>query len=632
MLGIFLIICLIVYLFIKLAIHNLLKDTPDKYSKVEEPIELDSNVRTYTSCSRASVLSAYSKILILIAFLGCAWPYLFVEGVSLDGYLIGILSFGIVFPCVIIFSCYMDFKWTDSTTKISVDQIEYISRKSFSVRVDEIKKITDLGLFSYQIHLKEKSKKRLHLNFDGYTKKKELHSLIKQIEDHLAEASGRDKKFYHKFGFWGFNTFFGKYYLGFTSIAITIALFYTSYCCIDYDFFKKDYTALYNALGADSAQTENAWPHYVSAAVNYIKLEDDSQQIIEDRRRFDQLDLTDDQKGDLKKWFDQNASSWASLKKAASIDYCNAAYENISMMNSKDRNDFSTPSENGYRQIRYLYSNADAGCLAGVIDLDWFDLFQMQLTTSKHFINGKTFVDQLVGYAFLKRSIELLAKQDNCLLEDLHKAKALLKAHFSQGIPPLSIDGEIFMECSIHESMINPKTMKIPVRTPLNPMFLVFGSSSGMEAYTRKSLTAAFQRARKGIEVEPKGFSFVSFLRFPFMRNILFSILNKDVTRIYKASKRINTNLLAAYFFIDLEQYRLTKGNFPEDVSQLTDAGLTSTLPDDQDIDGKIIYCNDGQRAILYAVGKNGIDDGGYRNEKGFDKKRDDIIFWKRNY
>lgn len=56
-------------------------------------------------------------------------------------------------------------------------------------------------------------------------------------------------------------------------------------------------------------------------------------------------------------------------------------------------------------------------------------------------------------------------------------------------------------------------------------------------------------------------------------------------------------------------------------------AGFTSELPDDPDADGSIIYSNNGRRVILYAVGKNGIDDGGYRHPK---EKRGDRIFWER--
>ena len=230
MLGIFSITCLVVYLFIKFKRYSLLKDDPDERLNIDESVELDSNIRTYNSCSRASILNAYSKILLLIGFIGCAWPYLFVEGVDRVAYLIGILSFGIVFPIVIVFSCYMDFKCADSSIRISIDKIEYKRRKSFAINVDEIKKITDLGLFTYQIHLKEKGKRPLHLNLDEYTKKKELHSLIKQIRDHSAKISGRDKKVAHKFSIWGFETFFGKYYFGFINIVAIIVLFYTSYC------------------------------------------------------------------------------------------------------------------------------------------------------------------------------------------------------------------------------------------------------------------------------------------------------------------------------------------------------------------------------------------------------------------
>jgi len=59
-------------------------------------------------------------------------------------------------------------------------------------------------------------------------------------------------------------------------------------------------------------------------------------------------------------------------------------------------------------------------------------------------------------------------------------------------------------------------------------------------------------------------------------------------------------------------------------------------LPDDPDSKGKIIYRNDEQRAILYAVGPNGKDDGGYNDDKNSNKrrskKRDDIIYWERNF
>jgi hypothetical protein len=477
----------------------------------------------------------------------------------------------------------------------------------------------------YQIHLKEKGKKPLNIDISGFYKKKEIHSLIDQLRDYSAKLSGRDKSFAHKFSSWRLDTKVLPYHCTFSIILVGLLLLYGSYCCIAYDFFRKDYIAQFNALGAEPNQIENAWPHYVQAAVNYTKLQENLQKIIKDNLNSGQLNLTNDQGDNLRKWFNQNTSSWESLKKGVSIDYCNATYEHISPFDCMDKHDFSNPSDHGYGQIRDLYVNVNAGRRAGVLDMDWFDLFQMQLTSSKHFIKGKTFIDQFLGYGMLKRSIELFTEQDSYELEDLQKARKLLKAHFPDGLPLLSIDGEVLITCSVYGHMINLK--KIPVQSPLNPVFFMLGSRAGSEAFIKKRFTFILEQAQKGIEVEPKGFSINNFL---IMRNRFFRILEGSIAKSYAVFRKADTGMLAAYVIFDLEEYRLIKGCYPGNVSQLREAGLTSQLPDDPDSDSKIIYRNDGQRAILYALGQNGKDDGGYKNDKDCDETRDDIIFWQR--
>ena len=287
-------------------------------------------------------------------------------------------------------------------------------------------------------YLKEKGKKPLNIDISGFYKKKEIHSLIDQLRDYSAKLSGRDKSFAHKFSSWRLDTKVLPYHCTFSIILVGLLLLYGSYCCIAYDFFRKDYIAQFNALGAEPNQIENAWPHYVQAAVNYTKLQENLQKIIKDNLNSGQLNLTNDQGDNLRKWFNQNTSSWESLKKGVSIDYCNATYEHISPFDCMDKHDFSNPSDHGYGQIRDLYVNVNAGRRAGVLDMDWFDLFQMQLTSSKHFIKGKTFIDQFLGYGMLKRSIELFTEQDSYELEDLQKARKLLKAFRRPFLIPLS--------------------------------------------------------------------------------------------------------------------------------------------------------------------------------------------------
>lgn len=617
MLGIFLIICVTAFLLIELKAHSLLKDY------YNEPVKIDSNERTYQVCHRAVVLHAISNMVMLVGYVGCAWPYLFIEGIDRGAYIAGIAMFGLFPVSAIAYACYLVFRNTRGYIKISTDKIEYQRRKHFTINISDIKKISYPGMCQYQIHLKEKGKKPLYVNLNYFYEKDEICSLMKQIRDSSAKASGRDRSLAHKLSPWGLEMMLGKCFAPLFKIAIGLLLLYASYCCIDYDFVEKDYTGLFNALYADPNQAENAWPYYVQAAVNYTKLEESFQEIIKDSVKSGQFDLTDDQDDDLRKWFNENASSWASLKKAVSINYCNTTYEQISLVNRTDRHDFSNLSDTGYGQIGHVYSNANASRLAGVLDLDWFDLFQMQLTSSKHFVNGKSFTDQLVGYGMLKRSIELLANQDSYELEDLQKARRMLKEHFPAGLPSLRTEGEILIVCSFYDDMINLK--KIPVQSPLNPMFLMLGSRTGTEAYMRKCYTTILEQAHKGIEVKPKAFSITGFPMI--MRNTFFGILYGSIAGVYKASQRADTNLLAAYFLLDLEEHQLIKGRYPVDVSQLREAGLTSQLPDDPDTEGKIIYRNDGQRAILYAVGPNAKDDDGYKDDEG----RDDKIYWQRS-
>ena len=620
MLGLFLIICLLVFVSIEIKAYSLLKDD---YS---EPVEIDSNGRTYNVCYHAAVLCAISKLVVLLGYIGCAWPYLFIEVIDRTAYLKGIVMLGFVPVSLTAVFCHYGFKGARGHIKIGTEEIEYKRHKSFSVKISDIKKITSPSRCSYQIHLKEKGKRPLHVNLEGFYKKEEIRSLMKQLRDYLVKVSGQDRSLVSKIGFGRLGIILGKYCSALFKIVIGLLVVYTSYCCIDYDFFREDRISRFNDIGADHSQNENAWPYYVQAAVNYTDLEESFQKDIKNSLESGQLDLTDKQADDLKRWFNENASSWASLKKAVSINYCNATYEQMSLVDSMGREDFSSPSDTGYSQIRHLYSNAKAGCLAGVLDLDWFDLFQMQLISSKHFANGKTCIDQLVGYEMVRKSIKLLAEQDSYDLEDLQKARKMVREHFPAGLPSLSIEGEILIVCNFYDDTFS--VLNIPIQTPLNPMFLMYGSSTGVDAYVRKHYTAVLEQSRKGIAVEPKGYSITG---FPIMRNMFLSVLDESIARVYKISQRACTNLLAAYFLLDLEEYQLIKGCYPVDVSQLRQAGLASQLPDDPDSDSEIIYLNDSQRAILYAVGANNKNDGGYKDDKGSDQKRDDIIYWQRS-
>jgi len=617
MLGFFLLICLSVYWLIQLKVHYLLKD-----DSIEEA-ELSREGRIYNVCYHAAVLNVISILVFMLGYTGCAWPYLFIEGIDRGSYLAGLFTFGLMPIALIGYAIYWGLRNTQGYIRISTDEIEYKRNMFFCVKIDDIEKITYSNSCLYQIHLKEKGKKPFNVNLSGFYKKKELCFELEQLRDYVTKASGRNNNILYKLR--KLDQKFELYGQPLMHLFMGFVLLYTCYCCIDYDFCKKNYTAQFNALRADPNQAANAWPNYIQAAVNYTKLQESLQESINDSNS-GQFKFSEAQKDDLRNWFNKNASAWASLKKAVSISYCNSTYKTISFpLNSADRNDFSNPADTGYRQIRDLYRNVNACRAAGVLDFGWFEIFKMQLASAKHFSEGKSCMDQLTGYGMLGRSIKLLEQQDRFEPEDLEKARTLLKKEFPCGLPQFNIEGEILIDCSTFEGMINIRP--IPVQTPVNPMFLAIGSLTGIEEYTRKHYKTILEQAQQGVEVESKGL----LISFPLLRHTLFHIVDGPIAKVYHVSERAGTNLRAGYVILDLEEYKLIKHDYPVSMSQLREAGLNSELPDDADSKGKITYLNDGQRAVLYAVGQNGKDDRGYNDEKRSKTKRDDIVFWQRN-
>lgn len=618
MLGIYLIGCMVAFFFVKYRTVQVLR-------KGAEPVKIDAGGRTYTLCRQAVILSAISLVIAAIGYFGCVLPYLFIEGVDWKLYSVCIFNFGLLPGWVVVWGCYMSIKSARGHLRISHDEIEYKGRKEFIVKISDIWKITYPGLNTYQIWLKGKNKKAFVVNCNGFYHINDIRSVMEQLRDDIARANGRDKSFAHRFSPWKAEMALGTYVYPVVRMMLVLLLLYACYCCIDYDFFKKDYTSEYNALYADSSQSQNAWPYYVQAATGYVEPQQELRKWIDDCLETRQFDLSDEQTEELKVWFESNAASWANLQKAAAIEYCNAAFQQISMTRRSNQDDFSTPSDSGYKPIRYLYQYMNVCRLAGLIDMDWLELFEMRARTSRHFICGKSIMDQIGGYGILIQGIKLFEKQAEYELDDLSRTRCFLKEQFPAGLPRLKIEGEVLLICGSYDDLVNMK--KIPVQTPLNPLFLMLGSRSGIESHAKMYFTRVIENAYQGIEVER---SVLSFADFHFLRQIYVDVFDISLAKACRASQRAEAWLQAAYLLIDLEEYRLVHGCYPADVAQLRQAGLTSELPDDPHREGKMIYLNDGQRAILYTVGPNAIDDGGFNDEKKSEQKRDDIIYWKR--
>ncbi len=96
-------------------------------------------------------------------------------------------------------------------------------------------------------------------------------------------------------------------------------------------------------------------------------------------------------------------------------------------------------------------------------------------------------------------------------------------------------------------------------------------------------------------------------------------------------SEVADSSVSACEVIFELEEYKVEEGGYPASISELIDAGYEVELPDDIDGEGKIKYLNDGSRSVLYGVGENGKDDGGYYDGKEDEGDRDDRIYWERD-
>lgn len=616
MLGIFMIICLAAFWAVKLKQYCVLKKGTDN-----KPA-LDADEVTFRISQPAAMWDILSRSFSNIACITCLLPLLFIF-VGRSFYLpIAILCYAPLSYMAYVF--YLVKKNPNRYLIISPEKIDYHGRKPFIANVTDIKRISGFASL-YFIHLKGKSKRPRKIYINIFYNKNRLQLLLKKLQQSVIAASGKKPKFANKLLSCANTAITNKFSDAFFKIVITSILLYTSYCCIDYDFYKKDYTALFNAINADPNQTDNAWPLYIQTAQNYIELPDEFQYFLYENSHDGRVDFNDTQADTLRQWFNDNASAWQSLKNATEIDYCNSTYEHISIYKMGSDN-FSNPRNIRLSEIREFYNYANIGCIEGVLDLHWLDLLQMQTAAAKHFKNEKTLIDYLFGIALFESNIRLIAGQENFELDDINKARSLLDKYFPEGLSNFNIEGEILIFCSTNDDMLNH--YKIPFMTPLNQMFLLCGSRTGTEKAVRKQYQSVLEKAHKGIEVKYKK---LSILDFPILRNAMLNILEPTIVKVYELSQRTDTTLQIVRFILDLEEYKIKNNSYPQDISQLTYAGLTTPLPNDRYSNSSLIYRADGQTAILYSVGKNEKDDNGIKADNDPNNTADDRIYWQRN-
>jgi hypothetical protein len=115
--------------------------------------------------------------------------------------------------------------------------------------------------------------------------------------------------------------------------------------------------------------------------------------------------------------------------------------------------------------------------------------------------------------------------------------------------------------------------------------------------------------------------------------NVFLEIWAPALSTVYKTSYRFKADVQSVPVIIAALRCKLDKGQYPDDLTELQQAGYIKEIPIDPFSDKPLVYKRTADNFTLYSVGFNLKDDGGqvYRDEKGkvqLWSDEGDAVFW----
>ena len=618
MLGIITLICLALYCFFKLKHYHL----THKISGTSA--EWPCTERTFEFNSKAVKYQAFSVSLIVIAYIICLWPFSLIEcsNIFIYFYHLATASF---FPamCIIGIGLILYRKNHQKSITIGPEQIELDGINYINIKINDIKTIHRNGN-KYKFTLNDGKQKQIIIS-ENYNQVNDLFHIFESLRQYIKYGNN----YQNNPGFRKRNHI-AKKILRSTGISISAVIYisifllivFQSYCCIQDSYSEKiDTYAMYNAIGSQQDQKENAWDYYSKAAACYIELDEQVQIKLKKNVNADNYILDEQDEKILKDWYIDNLDTLELIKKAGSINYCHAEYDPFPKSESRNKYD------KDFSLITSFIRNLYRGYIAGVLTYDQLELFDMLLSTARHFSNERALYSSLISYGFVKLAITSIDSVNNLNDEKINLLKLRLNHYFPDNIRRINFQAERIEDYStyrvISESPINP-----PYPTPFNLFYILAGTQKSYISKIDKQFDIIEDKIKNNITITEAPDKKIPSFNILSFQNI---INGKILQRAYRSSREASTVLNSADLIFALEQYKIVTGTYPADISDLTESGYEAVLPEDAYSPGnKIIYRNDGVRAVLYSVGKNRIDDKGHNTRNKPDNKLKDHIYWER--
>jgi len=387
-------------------------------------------------------------------------------------------------------------------------------------------------------------------------------------------------------------------------------------------------------------------------------------------------ELTEKELTLLKQWIADNNNAIEIFKQATNKPYCwwkRQAKNNV-MFNMFMPNNMLMPNLSDMRKFgRFLCWRAKLAASQGRID-DAFDDVLTCYRAGMHLKGPRLLIEQLVGIAMeglacntsfvilqekeidslklqaFQNEFEKLIVSDTftvnfevekfCFYDTIQRCftdNGCGSGHFIPGSLNLMVlsdlgNSNIDFEDSNQWKAANYTVSLGLALTTVNRRETITKYEKAYEKYEEWIKTTPYQKHQANFNADRElGLTDRSFVKVA--RHPLYYILMPAIERVIELSCRNKVSCEAVVTTLAIMRYKQDKGEFPETLEQLVEAGYVKEIPMDPWSDKSLVYKKTDGNFILYSVGKNFVDDGGqvFRDDKGKVKQwadEGDWVFW----
>ena len=445
------------------------------------------------------------------------------------------------------------------------------------------------------------------------------------------------------------------------AILIICLILYTAWFFTGKPVITTDYVAELNKLVRPSADDSfNAAPIYQKAIDALVEVNDIGMLL-----GLGFYDANDQQKERIRQWLTKNESALALVTEGSKLPYywSQYGYDDTSMANARESivSGIQLPRLAAFRRICYAlrwraWISAENGLYESALN-DIETCYRL----GRHNKGEKLLVEQLVGIA-----IEAVSLKTARLILDAHKIPSEILADFERRLQQL-IDNDTFaINFQSEKLCLYDEIQRCFTESRLGPTHIYprrileltyVQNMSELDSMMRQSsiILQVFFRHPDKAETIAAANDFFKFLdeimhKTParlqaekinteaqneklIRKNLLFRVLMPGLVKIYIQAWRVKIDAEGTLTAVALVRYKQDKGDYPETLEKLVEAGYITRIPIDPFSDTPLSYKKTEQGPVLYSWGKNLIDDGGQaaRDKKGRIIQwtdESDLIFW----